>query len=454
MTTDQGRPTALAVQWTAPDTRQWVLAALLFGVLVVTGFREGGFWPGAAAVVAVASIGVLLAAAVMVPPDRRGVLVVGTILLLAAWWSIRAVTAGSPESFLPLGASMLAFAAAFAVTRGLSGRPRQLAALGVACLGAVIALLGFAGLVWRWFPLAMPAQGLWRLSSTLTYSDAAGLVLGMCLLVALGLDLWPPLVRVAVCLSAAGLLATQSRGAYVAVACACLLVPWRRYVRFQVPLAAGTALGVAAIFASAAAGPVPWLGALLVVAVLVSALAAREGEPFRGGTGTRVLVGAVVACAVAATLALLHHEVGLRALAPSDRDRSVEWSTALHQWRSAPIVGVGPDRLLHFHASDGTLAHFVHNEYLQVAADAGLVGLALLSLCALAVVRAVRRHDLLASCAVAALACWAVAGAFDFDWHLSVVGLLGGWCCGLAARREAADVGRPTRRIFGDARAS
>ena len=76
-----------------------------------------------------------------------------------------------------------------------------------------------------------------------------------------------------------------------------------------------------------------------------------EVEAFRRTTGARVLAGTVVACAVVATLALLHHEVGLRALAPSDQDRSVEWSTALDQWRSAPLVGVGPDRLLTFRAS-------------------------------------------------------------------------------------------------------
>ena len=451
MRTDRGPASGLAVQPTAPDTRRWALAALLFALLVVAGLRQGGFWPADALVVAVASIGVLLAAAVMVPPDRRGLLVVGSILLLAAWWLVRAVTVGSPESFLPLGASMLAFAAAFAATRPLSGRPRELAALGMACLGAVGALLGFAGLIFRWYPLAMPAQGLWRLSSALTYADAAGLVLGMCLLVALGLDLYPPLVRVAVCLSAAGLLATQSRGAYVAFACACLLVPWRRYLRFLVPLAAGTALGVAAIFSSTDAGPVPWLAALLLAAVLVSAVAAREVKGFGRTTGARVLAGAVVVCAVVAMLALLHHEAGLRILAPSDQDRSVEWSTALDQWRSAPLVGVGPDRPLIFHASDGTLAHFVHNEYLQVAADAGAIGLALLALSALAVVRVVRRHDLLASCAAGALACWAVAGAFDFDWHLSVVGLLGGWCCGLAAR-TGGDARSSSKRTYADAR--
>ena len=151
-----------------------MLAALLFGLLVVAGLRQGGFWPADAFVVALGAAGVLLAAAVVVPPDRRGLLVVGSILLLAAWWLTRAVTAGPPEHFLPLGASMLAFAAAFVATRPLSGRARELAGLGVACLGTVGALLGFAGLIGRWFPLAMPAQGLWRLSSTLTYAERPG----------------------------------------------------------------------------------------------------------------------------------------------------------------------------------------------------------------------------------------------------------------------------------------
>jgi O-antigen ligase len=144
-----------------------------------------------------------------------------------------------------------------------------------------------------------------------------------------------------------------------------------------------------------------------------------------------------VLCSLAATALLLHHEIGLRALAPSDQDRAVEWSTAFHQWASAPVLGVGPDQPLIFHATDGTFAHFAHNEYLQVAADSGLVGLALFGLAAVAVVRAIRRIDVLTSCAAAALVCWAVAGGLDFDWHLPVVGLLGGWCAGLAARRGA-----------------
>jgi hypothetical protein len=359
--------------------------------------------------------------------------VAGSLLLLALWWLLRSATAGSVAHFLPLGASILAFAAALSVVRPLRARAREPAALAVACLGAAGALTGFVGLVWRWFPMAMPSQGLWRLSTTLTYADAAGVVLAVCLLVALGTDVHPQLVRVSVCLCAGGLLATQSRGAYLAFLCACPLAPWRRCVRNLVPLLCGAVLGAAAIASSPRPGAVPWLAVVLVAAVALSA--ALSGEVRLAGLGSRArLAAAAVALGGITLVALfLRHEIGVRALAPSDQDRAAEWSAALHQWVSAPVFGVGPDRALIFRAADGSLAHFVHNEYLQIAADTGLVGLTLLGLAAVALVGSIRRADVLSSCAAAACVCWAIAGGLDFDWHLPLVGLLGGWCAGLAA---------------------
>ncbi len=59
-------------------------------------------------------------------------------------------------------------------------------------------------------------------------------------------------------------------------------------------------------------------------------------------------------------------------------------------------------------------------------------GLGLVALVGLSLVRDLRRAGPLSSCAVAAVVCWAVGGAFDFSWHLPVLGLLGGWCAGLA----------------------
>jgi O-Antigen ligase len=409
-----------------------VLPGLVLVLAAVAGLRDGGFWHAEALAVALISGVLLVAALVAAPPDRRSTFVIASLGLLTLWWYIRSVTAGSGTNFLPLGASIIAFAAAFAAVRPLVGRAREHAALAMAGLGAVGALAGFAGLIWRFVPLAIPAQGLWRLSSSLTYADAAGLVFGVCFLLALGCARPPTVVRVVVCLNFAGLLATQSRGALLAVTCGCLLVPARRYGEFAVPLLAGLALGVAAIASSPGNGPTPWLAVLLVLGVVIAALS-RPGSLSRWSTThIRTFVGVAGIGAAIGAAVLVHHEIGLRALAPSDQDRSAEWLSGLHQWLSAPLAGVGPDRLLELHASDGSSAHFVHDEYLQIAADGGIVGLGFLGLVALSLARAIRRIDPLLSCAVGALVCWAVGGLFDFSWHLPVVGLVGGWCAGLA----------------------
>ena len=374
-------------------TREWIVAAVLYGLVAAVGIRDGGFWPEVAFVALSASIVVLLTALIANLVDRRSARVLVSLLLLALWWFIRAIIAGTATEFLPLGASIVAFVAAFAAVRPLRRRAREVAGLGAACLGAAGAVVGFVGLIWRWYPIAIPTQELWRLSSTLTYSDAAGLVLGVCLLLALGSDAYPCVTRVVVSLCAGGLLATQSRGAYVAFACACVIVPWRRYAHFCVPLLAGGALGVAAIVSSPDVAPVPWLGVVLVLAICVAALVRRDVFSIRLGHRGRVVAGLLLLAGVAGVVLLIHHELALRALAPSNHDRVVEWSTALHQWRSAPVLGVGPDHLLVFRAIDGSYASFVHNEYLQIAADSGAIGLVLLAFSAICVTKVVRRFD-------------------------------------------------------------
>jgi hypothetical protein len=414
----------------------WLLASILGGLTIVEGVREGGFWPADAFVVAVAASLVLAVQVVGRRPGRRVWMTVGSLLLLDLWWLGRAVTVGPIESFLPLGASIVGFAAAFATAARLEPRGKEITGQAIAALGALGALIGFAGLIWRWFPMAMPAQGLWRLSSTVTYSDAAGLVLAVCLLVGLAGGPRPWVARISVCLCAGGLLAAQSRGAYVAFAVGCVVAPLRQYRLFLVPLLAGVALGIAAIKTSPSPHAVPWLAAAVICAVALSAAPSPPAKFLAVVRSQRFAVGCIVIVGLVTAVVVLHHEIGLRAFAPSDQDRAVEWSAAAHQFASSPLVGVGPDRLLQFHAVDGTYAHFAHNEYLQVAADAGLIGLALLVLAGLSLVRAVRRVDLVTSCATAALVCWAVGGAFDFDWHLPFVGLLGGWVAGLATRRN------------------
>jgi hypothetical protein len=347
---------SLALPAARVPVTDWVVPALVFVLAVSASLQRGGFWPAEAAEVALVSAALLVAAVIVTPLDRRSFLLVASLVVLALWWAIRAMVASSGAGFLPFGGSILAFVAAFAAVRPLVGRTRELAALAVALLGSVGALIGFAGLIWRWYPMALPAQGLWRLSSTLTYADAAGLVLGMCLLVALGCDRSPILLRIGVCVMMGGLLATQSRGALLAVACGGVLIPWRRYVQFVIPLVAGAGFGIAAVAVSPMSGAVPWLGAVLGAAVAIVVWDGRGIRRACSDTRTRVVVGVAVLGALIAAAFLTHHEIGLRVLAPSNQDRSVEWSTALHQWASAPLSGVGPDRELVFRAADGTSA--------------------------------------------------------------------------------------------------
>jgi hypothetical protein len=402
--------------------------------MVVEAIREGGFWKPDALMVTVVALICLIVQLSQLAQDRWSWAVVASFSLLALWWFVRAVTAGPVSGFLPLGASFLGFAGAFVTVRTLTPSQKEAAGLFVAGLGAAGALVGFAGLIWRWYPMAMPAQHLWRLSTTLTYADAAGVLLAMSLLLALAGGPRPWMARVAVCLCVGGLIATQSRGALLAFACACALVPWRQYVLFLAPLIAGIVLGVVAVATSPSTSAVPVLAVVLIVAVAISLAPVPSMGQFNWRRREVVIVVVVALAALMATGLLLHSEIALRALAPSDQDRAAEWSAAFHQFVSSPFIGVGPDHLLHFHAVDGTVASFAHNEYLQIAADSGLVGVALLALPVTSLFGVVRRVDTLTSCAVGALVCLGVAGAFDFDWHLSFLGLLGGWVAGLAMR--------------------
>jgi hypothetical protein len=176
---------------------------------------------------------------------------------------------------------------------------------------------------------------------------------------------------------------------------------------------------------------------VLLATTAVSAAARGQLQKITLSPTVRAAAVVLLLCLLTGAALLMHHEIGLRAFAPSDQDRSVGWATAMHQWASSLLVGVGPDRLLVFQAADGAYAHFAHNEYLQIGADADAVGVALLLACGVAVARVVRRFDVISACAPAALVCWVVAGWFDFDWHLAFFGALGGWCAGLATDEPA-----------------
>jgi O-antigen ligase len=95
-----------------------------------------------------------------------------------------------------------------------------------------------------------------------------------------------------------------------------------------------------------------------------------------------------------------------------------------------PLVGAGPGQAdLQQRGQDGGTRFFgyAHNEYAQVAAELGLVGLVLLGVLLLALARLLWRARATGAAGatwagvVAATAAFAVHSGFDFVWHLPAV---------------------------------
>jgi hypothetical protein len=402
-------------------------AAGLVGLLAGAIYLQGTFYPVDAFGITVVALG-LAAAGVAWNRDHHGVSVAVSLGALAAWWFARSIAAGTPAAFLPFGASVLAFLAAFLVLRALGGRDRARIAVALVAVGAVTAGAGVVGALGRVGELARPVGGVWRASTTLTDPTATAVVCAVTVLLALAADLRSPLVRLALAVSTAGLLATQCHWELLALGAGALLVPRARWAGALWPLLCGAAAGAAVVATSSghSTGPVGWTAG--IGALCLAALAPRL--PSRGRARTVGMTA--VAVAAVTTVVFLSLPVG-HAAATAGTDQTVAWSSSVDTWRTAPIDGVGPPRT---HTTGGPVATYpglVPGVYLSTAADGGVVALALLLIAGATVAAALRRRDLLTSCAAGGAVVFAVAGGVDAAWQLPAVGLLGGCAAGLAA---------------------
>jgi len=139
-----------------------------------------------------------------------------------------------------------------------------------------------------------------------------------------------------------------------------------------------------------------------------------------------------VAVLVVAGAVLGHGATSVRTsrLTIASPDRDNEWRATARVVRRHPLAGVGPTHLLvRWVDSQGqaTRADYTHNEYLQLAAEQGVVApvlvIAGLAVVAGALARRVGRDRAawLAAGALGAVAAFAVHSAFDFMWHVPVV---------------------------------
>ncbi|MGE5286263.1 MAG: O-antigen ligase family protein [Micromonosporaceae bacterium] len=414
-----------------------LLAALAAAVVGQGGFFGAAQW----CVTALMGVAVVLAAAGWpFGRDDLGGGFVAAGVLFAVWALVRA--AGAPAAGLSWVLFGAGTAAVFVVCRRLDTGSRGLVVDGLVAVGAVVAATGWLGVVAHHRPWGLPSAGLWRAASVLTYANAAAaLLVALTVVVLSRLTASPGSVRL--CLTAAGLLcgvgATLSRAGVAALAVGVLVLCLLRGTRVVVRAAAGPAAGAAVAFAGllpsvpAAARPDP--------AVALAALACGAGIAVVMQRSPRaaiaVLTGGAALCAALILInAAPSVDAAARSLAASrislaSPARAGETSAAIRVIGRHPLVGAGPGRAtLRWRGPDGSIRadSYSHDEYLQVLADLGIIGTALLTMFIAAAVRVLWQARLSMpgpawAGAVAAAAALAVHSGFDFLWHIPAIPL-------------------------------
>ncbi|PSL58610.1 O-antigen ligase-like membrane protein [Saccharothrix carnea] len=407
---------------------------LLLAAIAAAVVAQGGYYlPGRLLA------GVLVAAALVLALRDRPALepLSVTCAALAAWAVLRAALDGAVAESLPTVAAIGCLAATAFAARRADARQRELAASALVGVGVLVALTGWAAVVWRIPSWSVVADGLARAASTLTYPNAAAALLAALAALALALHQgslphagasYALLVGLGATLSRAGLLALL-----VGLVALSVLNGVRRTLRQAGPPVVGAliALGTLAPSFPTAEPAQPVLAvAGLVVGLAVTLVLHRVKPVFR-----------LIAFAVTVLVPLLVLDVGRLLegrISTSSPDRTGATGAALEQVAARPLAGVGPGRgWFVFTAPTGEhrVMRYVHNEYLQVLVELGAIGLGLVLLVLVAVAVAVRRGRAgsLWAGAAAALVVLLVHSGFDFLWHLPVIVVTAGLLVGLAS---------------------
>lgn len=425
-----------------------LLAAVSFAA-----FAQGAFYASRFRVVQVlVAVALALGLRRLEAADARSapVLAAGAV---SASIIVSAVAVGDPSSALPLVGLLATLAAVAVLVSRLDASGLELLVQGILGITTIVALTGWIGVVLHAAPWAMQAQGLWRASSVITYANGTAALLVPAALVAGARLARRPDDRLAtgalfVLLTGVG--ATLSRGGAVALLVGALVlagvVGVRATIRGSWRPAVGSVVATAALVPSFGVGSPPrpavallGLGAGLAVALL-------DVRP-------RLVAGALALCAL--TLPVLVGEavgpavdrLGSARLSTASEDRADEWRETTRLASERPLVGVGPGRFLLTYTKDGreVFVRYAHNEYLQVLAEHGALGLAaaLAAMGALgwALWRGRRDGSWLWSGAVAGSVAIAVHATFDFVWHIPVIPLLGALLIGAGIRERRATGG-------------
>jgi O-Antigen ligase len=361
-------------------------------------------------------------------------------LALAAWAVLDGAIVGVADAGIGPALLLTGLVAVLMICRRLQGEDRELLLAGVIGIGLLVALTGWLGVAGRAGSWVFQAQGLWRASSTLTYPNATAAVLVPISLVVLGRLVTAP-GSVPLAVAAAGLLtgvaATMSRAGALAlvvglVVLAGLLGPGAT-ARAAVGPMAGALVAMLGLLPSmpAASRPRPVLALVGLAAglALAGVVARRWWWPVLALLGGVLVIGVAGLFANGGGLGAAQTVLAARAnLASPDRTGALH--AALRVVAQQPLTGTGPGHAdLRWKGPDhgSQLYAYVHNEYLQVAAELGLVGLVLLATMLVAIAwllwraRPTGRARATWAGVVAAAAAFAVHSGFDFVWHLPAI---------------------------------
>jgi len=438
------------------------------GILIAAAFADGGFDPAAWRWVSVAFVAlgsIALVTGTSGRPSRAQVAVAGAMVALTGWTALSILWSDDPGSTGLEWQRTLVYAAALAAT-GVLVRRRTAPVLLAGVLSAVVLVTVVslaARLVRDGSVQVVPTQGT-LLIEPFGYANAVAIFAVIGLLLALGFaaEAASPAGRAlaggAAPVLAAALTMTESRGGWLALAAGLLVAVGLR------PRLAVTALGLVPAIAAAV-----WLCGR-------SSLPPAGAEP--NGEGVRLAVALVGVALLAAVLAAVVGRVPVRrpgvALAvlapiialtgvlglvlggpqPNLGARTLYWQVALDQYAANPLLGSGAGTFARYWLLAlpvDEVARDAHSVYLEVLAELGPVGLALLVLALapplLAGLRA--RTSPFVAAAAGAYAALLLHSALDWNWELPAV-TLAGLLCG-AALLVAAPEGTLTRA--GDGRA-
>ncbi|MGE3288496.1 MAG: O-antigen ligase family protein, partial [Pseudonocardia sp.] len=352
------------------------------------------------------------------------------LLGFAAWALVRGDGArGVPAAALAVGLA----AAAWAATGLDAASRRVLHAVVIAC-GLVVAATGWIGVALHLEPLALVSSGLWRASSTLTYANAAAaflvavLLLAVAVVPATGADRGRRPAPVTVFVLLLGLAATMSRAGLLSLAVGVLVLLASAHYRDRLRALWPVLPAVAVAFA----GLLPALPEMAGPARLLPAsagLAAGLAILFLDRRTVVLAAGAVAVAVVIAVPSATFADLASTRLSATSAERGDLTRVTAAQFLDSPLTGVGPGRLdLVYVDHRGVLvrAEYTHDEYLQVAAETGVVGLGLAgtALGALVLAAARRWRDVTGAPALAIVAAFALHSAADFLWHIPVLPLL------------------------------